>query len=57
MRNRSGKRIHFLFNYSGEAQTYVSEFIGTALTQATQLDRGTALRLMHGNLRSSKVKS
>ncbi|EMV7407457.1 TPA: beta-galactosidase [Enterobacter soli] len=45
MRNRSGKRIHFVFNYSGEAQTYVSEFIGTELTQATQLDRGTALQL------------
>ncbi|WP_279511818.1 Beta-galactosidase C-terminal domain, partial [Klebsiella pneumoniae] len=45
MRNRAGKTIHFLFNYSGEAQEVISETAGTALLSGEAVDVGQPLRL------------
>lgn len=44
MRNRDGNDIHFLFNYSGEPQAFISETSGNALLSRA-FNCGQPLRL------------
>lgn len=45
MRNRDGKRIQFLFNYSGDSQEILTETDGTELLSGSTVKRGEPLRL------------
>lgn len=45
MRNRAGKTIHFLFNYSGETLDFGSETAGNDLLSGETVRSGQPLRL------------
>ena len=45
LRNRDGKRIHFLFNYSGDSQEMLAETSGTELLSGKSVTLGEPLRL------------
>ena len=45
MTNGQGKRISFIFNYSGEAQNMVCDSGGVALLNETSVAAGTTLQL------------
>ncbi|MCP6071632.1 beta-galactosidase, partial [Klebsiella pneumoniae] len=45
MRNRAGKTIHFLFNYSGETLDFGSETAGNDLLSGETVRCGQPLRL------------